>query len=238
MEIRITDTIGGIVSANINTASVFSNYGINFYSEGIRTVEHVCVDQNVPMMELLEDLYDIAEDMAPHRDFRTMTVSALTSYIIRNHHKFTKQRLIYLRNTIERVVAFAGGDEISALIKEKLAEFSVYLTVHMQHEEFIVFPAIHKLAKGKVHPALAMYELEGPVESMISDHDQEVEMIHRFEKLASRYQSATHSDYAEKAVYTAMQDLTNDLKIHMHLENNILIPKVLDFTRAHARNFN
>lgn len=234
MRIKRTDTIGEIASANINTTTVFADYGIDFYSKGHRTVEHVCIDNNIAIIALLEDLNAATDQSPAGTDFSAMTVSGLTSYIVRRHHRFTEQRLVYIRNTIERVLALGGSEKEVAETKRYFAEFSVYLTVHMQHEEFIVFPAIQRLTKEKPVGKFTFSGLQEPVRSMLIDHDREAEMICRFEKLAGRYQFAGHSDYAERALYTAMWELIDDLKMHMHLENNILLPKVPNLTRLQA----
>ena len=56
-------------------------------------------------------------------------------------------------------------------------------------------------------------------------------MIDRLVGHACRYRFTAHSDYPERALYTAVLELVDDLKVHIHLKNNIpAVAPELDFS--------
>ena len=109
-------------------------------------------------------------------------------------------------------------------LNKRFQELSVYLTVHMKHEEFIIFPNIHALErKGSRH--LASQTVQNLIKSMVDDHRYEVLTLKSLAELTNNYVAPPDADYALTVTYSALRELEEDLKIHMHLENNILFPK-------------
>jgi iron-sulfur cluster repair protein YtfE (RIC family) len=47
--------------------------------------------------------------------------------------------------------------------------------------------------------------------------------------LIKHYHAGKTSDYAIATAFNAIRELEEDLKIHMHLENNLLFPKAIKF---------
>lgn len=61
MDFRKSDAVGFIVTNNPQAASIFNYYGIDFYSRGDRTLEDACIEDNVPMPNLIEELYELKD---------------------------------------------------------------------------------------------------------------------------------------------------------------------------------
>jgi regulator of cell morphogenesis and NO signaling len=233
MNFRKTDTIGFIVARNLQAASVFNSYDIDFYSQGNRTLQDACVEDNLSTAMVMEELFDLKEH---DPDFNTMDIVALSTYILRTHHKFTERKLVFIKHTIDRLIRI-HGEEHEGLreIRKTFEELSVYLTVHMKHEEFIVFPFIQKMFRSAGKNDFVFRAIESPISSMIADHDYEVSTLRKLARLTDHYTVTRKADYSEKITYGAMKELDEDLKMHMHLENNILFPRATDFARGQHR---
>lgn len=235
MDFRKSDAIGFIVTNNPQAASIFNYYGIDFYSRGDRTLEDACIEDNVPMSQLLEELYEL-KDKSDAPNFASMNMVALATYILRTHHKFTEKKLVFIKNTLDRLVWSCGEtDRNVILLREMFEELSVYLRVHMKHEEFIVFPNILKMVRTSRANASFWQTVQDPISSMMHDHIFEVDTLKRLADLTNNYTPPQRSDYALDLTYKAMKELEEDLKMHMHLENNILFPRALDYPNT-ARN--
>ncbi len=237
MNISKADSVAFIVTRNVQAASVFNAYGVDFFSKGSRTLEDACLEDHAPMADLIDDLWSLPMSDAP--DFVKMQPAELIAYILRTHHKFAERKVVFIKNTIDKLQSFYPEDRHGlASLRKAFEELSVYLTVHMKHEEFLIFPAIRSIARSR-HSDAALYErIENPLSGLKGDHDHEVSMLARMRSLTHGYAAFSNSDYALKLLHNAMRDLDEDLKFHMHLENNILFPKALSFAVAVNRNLN
>jgi len=239
MDFRKSDAIGFIVTNNPEAASIFNYYGIDFYSRGDRTLEDACIEDNVPMPHLIEELYELNDrsDAAPN--FASMNMVALATYILRTHHKFTEKKLVFIKNTLDRLMwSYGETDRNVVLLSEMFEELSVYLRVHMKHEEFIVFPNILKMVRTSRTNASFWQTVRDPISSMMHDHSFEVDTLKRLADLTNNYTPPQKSDYALDLTYKSMKELEEDLKMHMHLENNILFPRALDYSHASGNQIN
>jgi regulator of cell morphogenesis and NO signaling len=239
MNINKFDPVAVIVTNNHNAASVFNFYGIDFYSQGNTTLEDACIENNVAMNSIIEDLCDLRDQSGNVPDFANMNMIALSTYILRIHHKFTEKKLVFIRNTMHRLIGHYGEDHSNlAMVRKTFEELSIYLTVHMKHEEFIVFPYIQKMVRSRRMNLSTFQTIERPISSMRDDHDYEVAALKKLAELTDNFAIPSNADYTLKITYNAMKDLVEDLKIHMHLENNILFPKAIEFVSNRNKNLN
>ena len=138
--------------------------------------------------------------------------------------------MTFIKHWLSKLVALFGEEHPELpLIKNAFDELSLYLTVHMKHEEFIVFPYILKMLTGRRHHLKTLQTIERPIVSMKEDHDHEALALKKIGELTNNYQAPKKSDYALIVTFNAMKELEEDLKIHMHLENNLLFPKAIKF---------
>jgi regulator of cell morphogenesis and NO signaling len=225
MNITKSDKLGSIVVRNPLAAGIFNHYGIDYYSQGKRSLEDACLDEKVPVINVLEELAaltDVAENLP---DFRDMNLRTLSSYILRTHHRFTERQLVFIKKSLGRLMWTPAQTNVNvSLLNKTFQELSVYLTVHMKHEEFIIFPNIRMLDKSGGRP-IASQTVRNLIRSMVDDHCYEAVTMARLSALTNNYMAPPKTDYAVTMTYSALRELEEDLKMHMHLENNILFPK-------------
>ena len=239
MDFRKSDAIGYIVTNNPQAASIFNYYGIDFYSRGDRTLEDACIEDNVSMPHVIEELYELKEKGDAIPNFASMNMVALPTYILRTHHKFTEKKLVFIKNTLDRLIWSCGEKNHNVIaLSEMFEELSVYLRVHMKHEEFIVFPNILKMVRTSRTNASFWQTVQDPISSMMHDHTFEVDTLKRLTDLTNNYTPPQRSDYALDVTYKAMKELEEDLKMHMHLENNILFRRALDYPNTAGNQMN
>jgi regulator of cell morphogenesis and NO signaling len=239
MYIDKNETVGTIVSRNHEAASIFNFYGIDFYCQGHRSFEQACFEDNVPMMNLMNELWDLDDISSGMHDFYNMDLTELSIYILNKHHKFAEKRVTFIKHTLERLEREHGGSKNHvARLKQIFDELSLYLTVHMKHEEFIIFPFIQKMLRTKNIEFSKLTGIEHPIAAMKEDHRHEVSTLKRLKTVTNSYAVPKDADYALKITYSAMRELEEDLKVHMHLENNILFPRAVSFATSLSTNLN
>ncbi len=227
------ETVDRIVTRNIESAKVFSAYGIEFFSGTQITLENACVENNVSLASLLEELSDIGPG-SESPDFNTMKIDALASYVESIHHRYTDRKVVSIRHSIERLLRLHPDDEIYLMrLKNSFEDLAIHLRIHMRQEEFLIFPYIKSMVKKRMVGSKIFRSIREPLSAMEADHSHEIQTFKMLN--ASLSDGSKKNFYGYKLTYSAIKELEMDLKIHMHLENNVLFPRAIDFER-HLKN--
>ena len=230
MMIKKTDTVSAIVTWNLQAAAVFNSYGIDFCCRGGRTLEDACIEASVSLGEILDVLWELDTKSNPLPDFGIMRIDMLADYIKRNHHTYTEKKLVFIKNNIDRLIReYQSIHRELAEIKKVFEGLSTDLRIHMKQEEFMIFPYIKTMIKKRSINSKMFKSVREPIIAMQDDHDNEEKGFDVLSDLTNNYSIPRRGYYAFKATYAAMKALEEDLKIHMHLENNILFPKAINF---------
>lgn len=240
MNIQTSDTVGSIVTRNLHAAKILSDHGLDFCCGGQKSLQQACVDKNVAIDSLLKQLTSLSDaktDETP--DFADMNLIPLTKYIEKTHHKFTSDKIMFVKSNLPKLILAHGTShpELTA-IKQVFDSLSDHLTVHMKREELMVFPYIRNMTRfGKTAIGRAVFgHIENPIMDLISDHESESEKLKNLDNLTNHYEVPADACNTFMTTYQAMKELEADLYIHMHLENNILFPKAVAVEKAYRQN--
>jgi regulator of cell morphogenesis and NO signaling len=90
------------------------------------------------------------------------------------------------------------------------------LDAHLMKEEMILFPMIRS-----GHPGAA-----GPIRVMLAEHDSAGQALEAMQNLTGGYAVPEGACNTWRALYYELAELERDLHQHIHLENNVLFPRV------------
>lgn len=218
-----TKTIAEIVSDDISTASIFKKYKLDFCCGGGKTVENACKKENINVDDVVNDLLNnTSKKEAPNLNFKDWSAEFLADYIVYVHHTYIKQNLSIISEFADKVANVHGQHEPKTIeIAQIFSTISSELTSHMGKEEFILFPAIKAKADNP------NFEFDEKTLSLVKEEHEEVgTMIKKIQELSSDFTPPEWACNTFKALYFKLEEFTNDLYQHIHLENNILFPKV------------
>lgn len=232
MNIQRSDTMGSIVTRNLHAAQILTDHGLDFCCGGQKSLQQACEDKNVAIDSLMKQLVSLADsrkDETP--DFVDMNLIPLTKYIEKTHHKFTSEKIFYVRKHLSKLIE--THPELKE-IKKTFDALSDLLTSHMKREELMVFPYIRNMTRfGKSAIGWAVFGyLENLINDLISDHEAESEKLRNLDDLTNHYTVPSDGSNTYTTTYQAMKELEADLYIHIHLENNILFPKAVAVEKA------
>ncbi|HEU5146197.1 MAG TPA: DUF542 domain-containing protein [Chryseosolibacter sp.] len=226
MHVSKWDTVESIVTRNLKAAEIFNDYGIDFSYHGARTLERACIEGHIFVEELLEELSELKDLDKSVPDFGRMTIDALANYIQSTHHKYTDKKLVLIKNNIERLLRENNTNYFQLIkLKHTFEHLSTNLTIHMQQEEFLLFPYIKKMAKKGTLDTHIFRSIQEPIMAMQNDHDDERKGFKTLLDITHHYATPASGDLAYKTTYAAIKELEHDMRIHMHLENNVLFPR-------------
>ncbi|MBX2959799.1 MAG: iron-sulfur cluster repair di-iron protein [Flavobacteriales bacterium] len=227
-------TVAEIVTENIKTADVFKKNGIDFCCGGNVKVQEICAKKGVDYSKLKEDILNIGIAPKGSSDFNTWDLDFLTDYIINTHHKYVKEANELIIQYSDKVAKVHGHHFTETIEINKLFhEIANELNMHMQKEEQILFPFIKEIAKAKKEgirlspPPFG--SIQNPINMMEMEHTDAGEILFKIKDLSNNHTPPEGACNTFKALYSKLEEYQNDLFQHIHLENNILFPKAIQY---------
>jgi regulator of cell morphogenesis and NO signaling len=114
-------------------------------------------------------------------------------------------------------------------IKKLFDEAADKLIIHMKKEELLFFPyvkTLYKDFKKRSKGRLNKPELKDLLNQLEMDHEAEGKRFHTLAILTNQYKIPADGCNTFEVTYRALEDFEKDLHRHIHLENNILFPKI------------
>ena len=232
MNISEQKTVAEVVTENIKAAHVFKKHGIDFCCGGGITIEKACAKNDVDYTILEEDLKAIDENVIGAHNYNDWHLSFLIDYIVNTHHKYVEESIPTMLQYAAKVANVHGHHYKEVIeINELVIAIAKELAVHMKREELILFPFIKQLVIADKQDL----KLETPsfgtannlIESMENEHENAGDIFKQISKLSNNYTPPDEACNTFRALYAKLQEFEDDLHQHVHLENNILFPKII-----------
>jgi regulator of cell morphogenesis and NO signaling len=146
-------------------------------------------------------------------------IEALVAHLLERYHAPLRAELPRLISLALRVeLAHAGQPECPRGLAALLAEVREEIEGHLDKEEAILFPVI---LSGRGHTAYM------PVQVMLQEHADQDEGLRRIRQLTRGFQLPAPACAAWRELYRSLEQLEAELLEHIHLENDVLFPRVL-----------
>ena len=216
-------TIAEIVSEDISTASVFKKHNIDFCCGGGISVEKACEKSNLNLNEVVNDLKNHSgKSDVTNLNFKDWAPDFLADYIKNVHHTYVMENLTIINQFSSKVAKVHGEHAPETIeIDNLFTALSNELISHLEKEEAILFPAIKERAKNPD------YSFDASVIEILEDeHESAGDIVKKITKLSNHFTPPDWGCNTFKALYFKLDEFINDLYQHIHLENNILFPKV------------
>lgn len=214
-------TVASVLNAHPAAARVFSRRKIDFCCRGAMPLTDAAAAARVDVDELLAE---IAREEAPPAtvDFGAMSLAELCDYIVVRHHRPLDLELPRLRALALKVASVHGGPQHEA-VRERTLAIIEDLRPHFAHEEHVLFPLVSSGDLGKVRTPLA---------TMHEEHELLGQLLAELREATDDYTAPPHACGSWRALWDGLAALEDDIHIHIHIENNILFPRVAREARA------
>lgn len=230
--INITRSVGEIVAEDYRTAKVFDKYGIDYCCGGKIALSDICIENGIDQNEILREIEAVKNIPADRsHNYSSWTNSFLADYIINTHHTYLKENLDQIDAYTQKISQVHGEKhpevrEISAIFAKIVTE----LNAHLREEEEVCFPAIRRVEEAKKlgkSPAVEDIEtIARTLERFEAEHNEVGEAVHKIRQLAKDYSLPDDACNTFTITYHKLKEFEEDLHKHVHLENNVLFPKV------------
>ncbi len=230
------ETVGEIAAKDMRKVAVFKEKGIDYSCGGNKTLKEVSAETGIAEAELKSALADaVNRPLSASQNFNEWDIDFLADYISKTHHRYVIDNMEVIGGMAEKVAQHHGEHHPQLIrLEQSVKLFLQSLAVHIRKEEQAVFPIIKQLAakefedsKHVAEPAL----LKQSALLLEKEHSIFAEDLQYFRKLTNDYQLPEDACNSYAYLYHKLQELENDLQQCMHLENNILFPKVVALER-------
>mgnify|MGYP000917882843 FL=1 len=155
--------------------------------------------------------------MIDHELWQNASDSDIIDHILPRYHDTHRRQLEELVPLAEKVAGVHAG-KFPAEVVSLLHTIQNELLSHMMKEERILFPML-KQGAGR---AAAM-----PVRMMMHEHTEHEAALERLLEVTGNLQAPADACCSWQRLYSLAQELVDDLRDHIDLEDNILFARVL-----------
>ena len=207
-------TVASIAAELPGAADLFRRSAINFCCAGNVPLRAAAERAGLSPEELLAALE--ALERAAGRDAPEET-GPLIDHLLTRYHETHRQELAFLIPLAEKVERVHGDHPAAPSgLAAALTALRDELEGHMMNEEQLVFPMMRQGGAMRI---------THPVAQMRREHDDAVRLLHDIEHAAHGMALPSGACGSWTALYTGLRKFTDDLVMHMHLENTVLFPR-------------
>ena len=231
-------TVRNIALHQPTAIQVFEHLGIDYCCGGNQALSDACAANQLDVNAVLVALeFAAGRPTLPTPDWSLASLELLCAHIIVKHHAFARREFVRLLELADNVFARHGAahPELAA-IQSTLAELELELNEHLAKEESVLFPYIVGLERSLTDPdedPVSCYGfLPEPVAVLSHDHEQVAALLSQLRHLSHHFTPPLGVCLTYRIFYTGLQELEHDLRLHIHLENNILFPRAVQLEAA------
>lgn len=227
-------TLAELVTSHPGLAADLDRLGLDYCCGGQRRLTDAAEAAGLDLHDVLGQLGS-ADSQLDAADWSTMPPAELVDHLETTHHA-------YLRGALPRLTALA--DKVATVHGERhpeLVEVQRLITTlradlepHLLKEEQVLFPMIRELATGTSAPTFHCGTLENPIRVMATEHDAAGELLAQLRPVTGDYNVPDDGCTSYQAFYRGLAELEADTHLHVHKENNVLFPAVLEAERTLA----
>lgn len=230
-------TLGSIVAADFRAAAVLEQFGLDFCCGGKRTLEEACAQQQISLASVDVALSRMTGASSGDVPDASWSADELTRVIVRRHHAYVRTQIPVIAAHLSKLVSVHGGrhPELRG-IAEHFERVAGELQMHLVKEEEILFPYIRALAAAEEQGAAAPPNMFGtvmnPIRMMEMEHQSAGNELEAVRALTSNFTVPADGCATYRVCFQELEAFDRDLRMHIHLENNILFPKAMALETA------
>jgi regulator of cell morphogenesis and NO signaling len=220
-------------------AHLFERYGIDYSSHGEETLEALCAKKDLDLNTILAEI----EAMKLTRPYSFLhgdlwDEEFLIEYIVENHHRYCRAMIPVLLEQLAQVNESQGDPRMTDHARFPYVKPVMFLfqraaheiEQHMRKEEMILFPYFKSLASAREfsrrRPLAPFITIDGPIARMEQEHDETGQIFAKIRALLNDFTIPNGASAMHGALIKGLEAFVNDLHQHVHLENNMLFPRI------------
>jgi regulator of cell morphogenesis and NO signaling len=225
LEITADTLVADIAAHHPRSIEVFERHGIDFCCGGRRALGEACREHGAAVEVVAAEIAAAtAREVPEDRVLTDAPLGTLLDHIVSRYHAALREDLPRLERMADKVAEVHGSRhpelrELTDVYRELRNE----LTPHVATEEERVFPAVRRLAES----GAAANDVQGALHALEKEHDRAGAALARLRALSRGFAVPEDGCTTYSALYEGLVRFERELHEHVHLENNVLFPRVV-----------
>lgn len=224
--------IGEIVTKFPKAADIFKECKIDFCCGGDRPLITAIKEQGVNETEILERINDSYEKLknniySKDRNWVEAPFDELVDQIVNIHHEYLYKNLPKISELTTKILRVHGEKhpELSRVYK-LFHTVKMELEAHLIEEETIQYPAINSYLRSNNEADLD--KAINIINQLQDEHIGAGNILKELRETTNDYDVPTDGCTTYKLTYSKLQEMESDIFQHIHLESNILFPRLYE----------
>ncbi len=235
--IDLNEPVARLVIEHPGVAEVFEQYGIDYCCGGQLPLSEACRAAGVAPEELVGRLEEVLSRKGdqPEENPAGLPPDQLCDHIVQRHHDYLREALPRLSELLRksRDAHEAAHPELRDL-EQVFAALRAELEQHMMKEEMVLFPAVKQLVAAARPPLFPFGTVRNPIAVMEDEHNHAADALRRMRELTGGYRPPEDACATYRELLRGLSELERDLHMHIHKENNLLFPAVIELEQKLA----
>jgi regulator of cell morphogenesis and NO signaling len=227
-------TVADVATLFPDALEILNRYNLDYCCGGKKPFVEVCEKAGLDAESIWREIQSVTPDRGADNRMRfdTWDSNLLIDFIIQHHHKYVRESIPMIQELLDKVCEVHKEDSPFLLaVRDRFSRLAEELLNHLPKEEEILFPAARKLfnyrASADSQGGVPLH-LDAPISVMEHEHDEAGRLIKGIRALTDNYTPPGFACPTYKITYVMLSQFDKDLMQHIHLENNILFPKILE----------
>jgi len=223
-----TATVADIVINDFRCVELFRKEQIDFYCNNKISLKDVCEKHSLDFSRTVSFFKSI--NKLPNEvfiDYKTWDIDFIMQYIKKTHYKYIHKTFPEILEKTAKIADLHGKDNPELIeLKDIIKRLSTELIEHINAEESVLLPTIDKVIQTKTQETFN--EAKALLESFNDEHSIVAEALSRINVITNKYTAPANASKTYRMTYVILQHFEKQLQVHLHLENNILFPKLYE----------
>ena len=230
----LSQSIREITAKQPSALKVFERFSIDACSEADKSLKEVCADLQLSGEQVLEKLTELERSESGQTEFDPagLPLTQIIQHIVRTHHHRIRCDLPALVRMAQRIAESSGehAPELNG-IRSLVEQFQRDMLAHIQKEEKVLFPFIAQMEEDSALVYFAkgacFQELSHPVFMMVQEHEAASRILAELRQRTHNFEAPDWACPTHLALLGGLRTFAEDLKQHVHLENDVLFPRAI-----------
>ena len=229
--------ISEIVGRDYRKVKVLKSFGIAVLSGGNKKLEKVCQEKNIAIEEVEQALKEVEKEPIPSSiDYDKWDIDFLIDFIVNIHHRYVAEIDPEIHEYMQKVAEVHAAKHFEVIdVTRGFIKISSELKQHLRKEETVLFPYIKKMSEAKRSMSPLPQPSFGSVANLIQmlerEHNNILYEMKEIELSSNNFTIPEDADTVFRRAYIKLKAFLDELQLHIHLENNVLFPKVLEMEK-------
>jgi regulator of cell morphogenesis and NO signaling len=239
MSFDVQTQIGDVVLKVPATMRVFESLNIDYCCGGQRTLAAACAHAGKDLQEVQDKLANLqvaAPAPSDPKVWQSASLTELIDHIEATHHAFTRSELARVAPLMEKILSVHGDHHPElARVAQCFEAMDRDLRPHLEKEEQILFPFVRNLEAGNRATECCFGTVQNPIRAMQNEHEQVGDILRELRTLTHDYTPPQDACGSYRSLVMGLQNLEEDLHLHIYLESHLLFPRAIELETAVAQ---